>query len=285
LVTRVRVRVRAADGTLLHAWRSEPFSSSACCVLLHGSGDGAHVWDPLFFRLAEICSVLAIDLRGHGESEASQSGSYSLRTHVADVEEVIARFRVERLILCGHSLGGQVAVQLASGPVGRRLGGVIVVDVCARLRRAGSRQVEQYLRSSMRRYASIDEYQAFLLQARPLLSGSIARELAIGALRPHRDGGYELKMDPRVVDAEPGEGCPPDWDRAFASINCPVLLVRGGASAFVNAGEASTTLELLRRGSLLTIERAGHAVMSDNPNDFVAGILPFVREAVRMDPH
>jgi pimeloyl-ACP methyl ester carboxylesterase len=277
---RVALQVRASDGTCLSGWRMAEPSAKTTCLLLHGSGDGAYVWEPLSGPLAALCPTIALDFRGHGNSERTRREEYCIATHVRDVESALEQLQLRSAIVCGHSLGGQVAVQIAAGRMAQRIRGVVIVDVCPQPSPVGTQQAALQLRQSLRRYESIEEYQDWLLASRPLLSAAMSRQLALGALRPNPCGGFELKIDPAVCDAVPREANGMrglQWHRAFAAIECPALLIRGVASAMVSAATAHSTLGLLRQGSLVTVPRAGHAVMSDNPEDFAAGVLAFVR--------
>jgi pimeloyl-ACP methyl ester carboxylesterase len=76
-------------------------------VLVHGITESRRSWDPLLERLASSHDVIAVDLRGHGESEVM--GPYDVITLASDVHEVVEALRIEKPLLIGHSLGGTVA--------------------------------------------------------------------------------------------------------------------------------------------------------------------------------
>lgn len=81
-------------------------------VLLHGITESRSSWDPLRAALEERGRVIAVDLRGHGQSE--QTGSYGLGELAADVKAVCDEVGAERPTLVGHSLGGIVASAYAA---------------------------------------------------------------------------------------------------------------------------------------------------------------------------
>jgi pimeloyl-ACP methyl ester carboxylesterase len=81
-------------------------------VLVHGITESRRSWDPLLERLAGSHDVLAVDLRGHGESEASEP--YDVITLASDVHEVVEALGIENPLLIGHSLGGTVVSAYAA---------------------------------------------------------------------------------------------------------------------------------------------------------------------------
>jgi len=103
------------NGIEYHVLRWGSHSERACFVLLHGLGSNARIWElvaPLLAR--EGWGVIAPDLRGHGESEATQEMS-SLAIYAADLSELIKRMELSACILAGHSWGGTLALETAAG--------------------------------------------------------------------------------------------------------------------------------------------------------------------------
>jgi lipase len=82
-------------------------------VCIHGVAQHGGVFEEIGKRLAGLGhSVLAVDLRGHGDSD--REPPWNLGTHVADVEETLEALGVERVTWLGHSFGGLVAAALAA---------------------------------------------------------------------------------------------------------------------------------------------------------------------------
>src|ERR1700731_2284877 len=77
------------------------------CVLLHGFGENASVWGHLAPRLMSRFRVVAIDMRGHGNSDWDPESRYDAQTFTADLNKVVAAFSFERTILIGHSSGAE----------------------------------------------------------------------------------------------------------------------------------------------------------------------------------
>jgi pimeloyl-ACP methyl ester carboxylesterase len=275
--------IHAADGTVLHFKVANIDSGLPACLLVHGYGDGSHVWQDTIEALCPFCSVVVVDLRGHGESGISLSRDYSLEAYVADTERVVRTLALKRLYIIGHSLGGQIAIRLIAS-LRQSVMGAILADTCARPNEIAFAHVKESLKKSIRVYASPDEYSRFLITTRPLLSASVAAQLASGALRLI-DGGYELKVDP-LLAADNFEASNstinPEVDllELLPHITCPTLVMRGEASALVSLRAASEMIGLLRNGRLSTIGQAGHALMSDNPERFVREVCAFMEKTI-----
>lgn len=125
-------------------------------VLIHGITENRHAWRPIIDRLAERYRVLAVDLRGHGESPSGDA--YDPASYASDVVETIQAVAFRSPLLVGHSLGGVVASAVASLTPSR---GVINVDQPLRL--AG--------------------FKVGLTQLQPLLEGTVEQfELAMSML-------------------------------------------------------------------------------------------------------
>ncbi len=81
-------------------------------VLLHGLASTCHIWDLVAPILAEECSVVALDQRGHGDSAKPDHG-YDFATVSNDLRGLIKARDIRRPIVVGHSWGGDVALEFA----------------------------------------------------------------------------------------------------------------------------------------------------------------------------
>jgi pimeloyl-ACP methyl ester carboxylesterase len=267
--------IQAEDGTRLHVklHRSKD-PRGPTCLLLHGFGDGGYVWEDTTAALADICSTAVLDLRGHGDSGPSPSGIYDLDMNLKDVSTVVSRLALTRLILVGHSFGGEIVLRLAAQP---STVAAIFVDIAPTVDIETAHQATVYMRETMRTYKSIEQYSSLLKEMRLLLSEAVARQLATGSLRVC-EGGFELKLDPALIKYADDEfTSAPQWRELLPQIRCPTLVVRGAGSAMVSASAAKEMVRLLPRAQLVTIPRSGHAVMSDNPSAFCASLAGFIR--------
>ena len=86
--------------------------SGRSLVLLHGLASTCHIWDLVAPILAEDHAVIALDLRGHGESDKPNHG-YDFASVSKDVLGVIGQRGEDAPVVIGHSWGGSVALELA----------------------------------------------------------------------------------------------------------------------------------------------------------------------------
>lgn len=118
-------------------------SSAPSLVLIHGITESRHMWHPLLHSFAAQHKVLAVDLRGHGESDLDDG--YDPISYATDVVETAVSLGLDRPLVIGHSLGGVVASAVAAiSPVR----GVINIDQPLRLSgfKAGLAQLEPMLK-------------------------------------------------------------------------------------------------------------------------------------------
>ena len=80
-------------------------------VLLHGGQDHCRNWDWVAQRLRHEWHIIAPDLRGHGDSQWSATGSYTMAGYIYDLTQLIDQQRLAPVTLIGHSLGGNIALR------------------------------------------------------------------------------------------------------------------------------------------------------------------------------
>src|SRR3982751_980931 len=97
-------------------------------IMLHGIARVARNFDHLAPHYAANYRVLAIDMRGHGESEWNRDGAYLVEDYVKDIEALITELRLRNIVLWGNSTGGRV-VQMIAGLHPEWVAAVIVEDV------------------------------------------------------------------------------------------------------------------------------------------------------------
>ncbi|AUD05651.1 alpha/beta hydrolase [Spirosoma pollinicola] len=91
----------------------EKGNGSRTLIFLHYFGGSALEWESVMNTLSGEYRCLAVDLRGHGDSEAPQTG-YSVDDMANDISELIRQLDVQEFILVGHSMSGKVALALAA---------------------------------------------------------------------------------------------------------------------------------------------------------------------------
>jgi len=95
-------------------------------VLIHPAFSNRSHFAPVVANLAERHRVITLDLRGHGESGVPRDG-FRIADFAQDVIAVCRGARVERAVLCGHSMGGAIALTAAAADP-RLAAGVALLD-------------------------------------------------------------------------------------------------------------------------------------------------------------
>lgn len=279
-------RVPGADGLSLHLleWSQEgvPF------LLLHGFGNEAHIWDDFAPAVAPHYRTLALDHRGHGDSDWDPERRYDHDTLVRDIEAVSQALGIERLVLVGHSLGGRIAT-LFAGRHPERMAGLVLVDIGPEVDARGAIRIRMEIESNpMPTYESVEEYARALSLAYPAGRADALMRMARHGLRRRDDGRFELKIDPALRGmAGRGETEEDAAERARSAIaarwealkriSCPTLVVRGAASDVLSPDTADRMVEeVLPNASLSVVPQAGHSVMTDNPDGFRDAVTAFV---------
>jgi pimeloyl-ACP methyl ester carboxylesterase len=279
-------RVAGSNGIDLHLleWSQE----GVPLVLVHGFGNDAHIWDDFAPVIAPHYRVLALDLRGHGDSAWPLHGEYEYAHHVADLESVLDSLGIDRLVLVGHSLGGRVAM-LFAGAHPERMAGLVIVDSAPELDTRGTTRIQmdvgQHKEPS---FGSLAEYESMLLHAYPEAQPHAVKRMAKHGLKPGEDGRLVLKMDPALRGAVAQSSTPEEraaydeqirgelW-RSLEKVKCPTLVVRGAASDIMSADVADKMVEeTLAQGQLAVVGRSGHSVMTDNPDGFRDAVGGFI---------
>jgi len=254
------------------------------CVLLHGFGDSSGVWTYLAMRLAPRFRVVAMDLRGHGDSDWDPEANYDTATFAADLTKAVAAFGFEKIVLIGHSLGADVAIRFAADN-SSLVAGLAIVDFGPELDQAGIDEVLRSFAAAPRTFASQEDYAQWLLERRPMADPILLRQFAHFSLRQSASRDWEQKADSALAThsqisrlaAGDGRYRIPDLWTILARIKCPSLVMRGGGSGVFPPDVASRLFHRVRSTMrLATIGGAGHAVMMDNPAAFSAAMIDFL---------
>ena len=262
----MELRVATADGIDLAV--TDVRGEGAPVVFVHGFSNDRFVWDDLARALPERFRPIGYDLRGHGDSGWSVECDYHPRTHARDLAEIFDALTLERAIVVGHSMGGNVATLFAAKHP-ERVRALALVDTGPALGQDAWRRASGDVSEQARAYESVAEYRKLLGLAYPLAAGEALDRLARTSLVARRDGRFEPKLDPVLLEllgteAQLRETEATLWD-ALAKLRCPVLVARGERSAMLPEAVARRMVDdVLADARLVQIPTAGHAVMFDN---------------------
>ncbi|MEV4379934.1 alpha/beta hydrolase [Streptosporangium sp. NPDC049644] len=268
--------VRADDGVRLHYLEWPGPATEPLLLFLHGGGLHAHSFDAVGLLLRRLGRCVALDLRGHGESDWAGPGGYGTDAVAADLDTVTTRFGARRVVLVGHSMGGMAALVWAA----RRpavLAGLVVVDVGPDIDAAAGRSVNELI-SRRPLFADLDEADAFLSGVLPR-----TREAATSGVAQNLtwtdDGLLTWKHD--TTQFQPGMGriaSPDELRRAAARITCPTLVLRGERSRVFGDEGAAELAALIPGARWERVPDAGHTIQTGNPRGLADAVTRFLRD-------
>ena len=245
-------------------------------LFLHGGGLNVHTWDLVCAALKPERHCVALDQRGHGDSEWSPVMDYATESHAEDLDAFVSHRGLDRFVLVGMSLGGANALAWA-GRHSDRLAALVLVDVGPEVRQAGVRKIAAFT-SEATPLDSVDDFIAKALAFNPRRDATLLRRSLLHNLRRMPDGKWMWKYDQR----HRGRAMDPAaaarrrellWSAA-SKVSCPTLVVRGAESDVFHDEDAERLAGALPDGRWVKIANAGHTVQGDNP----AGLLVAVRQ-------
>ncbi len=246
-------------------------------VFLHGITGHARSWDDEARTLSGRYHVLALDQRGHGDSDPAPDGDYTVATMAGDLHGFVGGLGLPRVSLVGLSMGGRVAIAYAAAHPGS-VQHLVVVDIGPDIAPAGRARVVTMMADSPERFASADEVFASARRANPRYRESLLRARIRHAVRPLPDGGVTWKYDRALREMMRRGGGVETTDlwAAWGAITCPILVVRGVESDILTGDMAKQMLDANPRARLVEVAGAGHTVPGDQPEAFLAAITEFL---------
>jgi pimeloyl-ACP methyl ester carboxylesterase len=258
-------------------------------LLVHGGRDHCRNWDWVANALRQDWHVLAPDLRGHGDSQWSPDGNYSIAGYIYDLAQLIHQQELAPVNIIAHSLGGMIALRYAGiyPDHVRRLISIEGLGASPRRRDERSKRPmaermqhwigEQRALSGRlpRRYSSIEDAFKRMQEANRHLSPEQARHLTQHGVNQNEDGTYSWKFDNYVRADRPYEMTASETEELWQRIDCPTLLVYGSeswASDPVKDGRARH----FRKGQVISFENAGHWVHHDQLDAFLDLVRGFL---------
>jgi pimeloyl-ACP methyl ester carboxylesterase len=270
--------VRVKAGTVRVAVHEGGPADGAPVLLLHGGGQTRFAWGDTQRELGRRgFRAIAVDLRGHGESDWAPDGDYTPGTIAGDLLELIA-WAGGRAALVGASLGGLAAL-LAAGENGPAIcSALVLVDVTPRVHLAGAHRVIAFMRSHPDGFGDLEEAAAAVAAYLPHRPPPEATTGLERNLRAGVNGRLRWHWDPALVEFE-DEQNPIPTDRllaAAARVRVPTLLVRGALSDVVTNDTAAEFQDVLPNAEFVTVARAGHMVAGDQNDAFTSVVAGFL---------
>lgn len=242
-------------------------------VCVHGGAASGHWFDFVAPDFRADHHVLAIDQRGHGDSQWAPTPDYTYERYAADLDEFATKLDLRDFVLIGHSMGGAVALTYAALHPGR-LARLVIVDTTlhmtpdriAKLREVGTRPG--------RTYATREEFIS-RFRLRPADSSAlpeVLQHLANYAAQKNADGTWGHKFDRDVYAVRESVDGLPHWNH----IKVPALLVKGGRSTRITPEIVAEVQKRAPQVEFAEVAGADHHVTLDNPAGFTQAVNAFL---------
>ena len=246
-------------------------------VFLHGGALNAHTWDLVCLALRDQYRCIALDQRGHGDSDWAHDADYSIGAQLADTKGFVDKLGLDKFILVGMSLGAINSLAFAIAHP-ERLNALVIIDAGPEMRRPGSSRIRDFV-NEVQETVTVEAIIEKALQFNPRRDPKILRRSLMHNLRQQPDGTWKWKYDAQRFKALGQDSHRADRAQLaenLARITCPTLVVRGGESDVFHEEDGIRLAQRLPDGKFVTVPRAGHTVQGDNPKDLVAELRRFI---------
>ncbi|ALG60473.1 MULTISPECIES: alpha/beta fold hydrolase [Citromicrobium] len=273
----LRIAGASSDENIAIAYDACGVDGAPRVILLHGGGQTRHSWSTTARSLAtQGYRVYNFDARGHGESDWSETGAYSLNDRVEDLEQIVALAQGP-FVLVGASLGGATA--LCALAKGLRPAGVVLVDIVPEPEPEGIAKITGFMGAHPNGFADLSEAADAVAAYNPSRPRPSDPSGLMRNLRRREDGRLYWHWDPQIIS----DGARGHHSQVQAAAEivarerpCPVALVRGLKSDVVSDEGVARFRALIRDLEVFDVGGAGHMVAGDNNDAFETAVLSFL---------
>jgi pimeloyl-ACP methyl ester carboxylesterase len=255
-------------------------------VFVHGIRDQCRSWDLLISALlaerVPLEHAVAIDLRGHGESDwpATRRG-YQHEDFLYDLGAVLRNLEKETVTLVGHSLGGSMAL-IYAGCFPEKVKSLVLLESLGPFARADE-DVPEIMTERLKGrdyveipfpYGSLAEAAKALQKRFPLIPDRAAAHMALYGTRK-TGARYRWRHDPVLryrTTTMLSEG---QIEAFIRRVACPILFVHGTESDFMKSVRGPRA-KLFHNARIVAVQGAGHHIPHEKPEELAKIIGPFL---------
>ena len=243
-------------------------------ICIHGLSGNAHNFDGLAPHLTDSYHVMAIDVRGRGDSAWGPSAEYAPTTYVSDLSVMIDTLDLDRITLIGTSMGGIISMIFAGG-YPNRVERLVLNDIGPEVNPDGLKRITDYFTEAPTEFKDIDEVTAYHRANYPYLAAMPESELleyVHWTVKPNGHGHLIWKMDPGVRNI-PRTGTaarPMDMWVPYTRITADTLVIRGAESDILAAETAERMCQVRPETKRVEIPGVGHAPTLSEPASIAA---------------
>ena len=269
---------RVSSGDVSIHFRKLGGGSETPMLIVHGLSYFSYDWLEVAEALSRDRAVVAMDMRGFGDSQWSAAKDYSVPTMAQDIVNVLDHLGWRRALLAGHSMGGR-STTYAAAKHPARIAALVLVDYTPENAPAGTKRTTETVANTPDAFPSIEAAMHYF--------GKSDRARFEAYLQKTADG-YAVKRDPHFRDQfrkvlqtgeRPKLGV--DMWQLIGEVRCPILSLRGARSDMYAPETVQKMKAANPRLQVVEVKDAGHNIAGDNPQGLVAAVRSFAKEKAR----
>lgn len=249
-------------------WRER--GSGDAVLFIHGFPFNSAMWGHQLAGLPDGWRGIAPDLRGFGASEIGEEPVFAMDILAGDLARLLDHLQIERVVLCGLSMGGYVAFDFWR-QFGDRVRGIVLSDTRATADSPDTRRARHHLADRVREEGPAPVIEALLPK---LLSTATTRKNK-GVVSMVRAMMEETQPE-TMARALLGMAARSDADPLLRTIDVPVLVVVGADDVITSRGQAEMLARGIRGARIEFIEAAGHIPPLEQPEEFNLHLTQFL---------
>jgi pimeloyl-ACP methyl ester carboxylesterase len=259
-------------------------------LLVHGGRDHCRSWDWVAEQLRDKWHVIAVDQRGHGDSQWAADGNYASMDLVYDLSHLIHLLDLAPVTIVAHSMGGNVSLRYTGmfpdkvrklvaieglGPSPEMQATLDATSYADRVREWMGDKRKAAARLP-KRYASLEEAYARMKAENGYLTDEQARHLTEQGVNRNEDGTFTWKFDPHLNFWSPFDIPREEVHALWKAISCPTLLLYGANSWASNPQRDGRIQHFGDHVRVEEFENAGHWLHHDQFDRFMAVLNDFL---------
>lgn len=246
-------------------------------LMLHGGGQNRFSWKNTGQILADRgYHVIALDARGHGDSDRAPAGQYTIENLADDVTTVLTQIG-RPVALIGASMGGLTGIQVAHRVGPHVVVKLVLVDVVPRFETEGTDRIRDFMTRHVHGFETLERAAEAIAEYLPHRRRPKGLEGLTKNLR-HRDGRWHWHWDPAFVTAV--SDAPfievEQLERAMVELAIPILLIRGKLSDVVSSEGVQDFLAKVPHAEFVELSDAGHTAAGDDNDAFSDAVVDFL---------
>lgn len=253
------------------SWRLTFGSMPHALLFIHGFPHDGSLWEPQINDLSDVAIPIAPDLNGFGRNAGALSHTITMEEHARDLKMLLDERGIDRVVLCGLSMGGYIAMAFLD-LFPDRVKGLILCNTRANADDTDGKKGREELAEEVMRKGTAVIARGMLPK---MLSEHTRKERPEAALKI--EAMMERQPPEGIAASSRGMAQRPDRTAWLKNVNVPTLIITGSADRVMELSTSTTMHEAIEGSRLVVIEEAGHLSNVDAPAEFNAAVREFLQ--------